>query len=125
MAKDWSPNQRRFIEWLATPEHDRMPLNQRALATELGVHPVTLSKWRRHPGFMADVNALVDEHLADDYSDITDALKREARKGSFPHQKLYLELIGKYVQKQEVKHDGGVRVVVEYVDADNDNAEAS
>ena len=104
-----------------------MPLSQRALAATLGVHEVTVSNWKKLPGFYAEVNRLVDEHLGDDYSEVTDALKREARKGSYQHQKMYFEMIGKYVQKAEIGGPGGgpLRVVVEYVDAADDNPEVA
>ncbi len=99
MAKNWSPNKRKLIQWLATPEMDRDPINQRRLAEKLGVHEVTLSEWKHDPELIAEVNALVETHLADDYSEAVASLKREMRKGSYNHLKLYFEMIGKYVPK--------------------------
>jgi hypothetical protein len=100
------------MEWLATPTGDRQPLRQGAFAKEIQVNEATLWRWRKLPGFMGEVNRLVDEHLADDYSEITDALKREARKGSIQHIRTYLEMIGKYVPRQEITGKDGGDIVV-------------
>ena len=97
-AKNHIAERNRFAQWLASPELERTPLTQRVLAEELGVHESTLSDWKT-PEFMEKVNKLVDEHLGDDYAMAVDSMKREVRKGSFPHTKLYFEMIGKYVPK--------------------------
>jgi hypothetical protein len=114
--------------WLATPDDDRMPNKHVNMAAELGVDERTLYRWRKLPGFYAEVNKIVDENLGDAYAEVANSLKRLASLGSFQHQKMYLELIGRYVAKQEItgKEGGPLKVVVEYVDAEpDDNAEAS
>ncbi len=106
----WTVKQRRLITWLATPQEERTPLRESSLAEELGVNPATLWRWKQLPGFFAEVNKLVDEHFADDYAAIADSFKREARSGSYQHQKTYFEMIGKFVPKQQVEVTGGVNV---------------
>lgn len=101
--KDWSANQRRFMEWLSLPSVEREPLTQRAFATALGVGEVTLSRWRKLPGFMAEVHKLITASLGDDYYDVMYSFKQEARKGSYQHQRMYFEMMGAYVEKHEVK----------------------
>lgn len=96
--RNYAAMKQRFIVWLASPELERTPTTQKALAAEMGVDNARLSNWKT-PELMAKVNELVDKHLADDYSPVVDAMKRQARRGSFAHQKMYFEMIGKYVQK--------------------------
>lgn len=45
---------------------------------------------------------------------------KEARKGSFPHLKLLLEMGGLYVDKKMVEHGGEMGVIVRFVDPDDD-----
>lgn len=97
-ANNYGAIKRKFIIWLASPEEERTPTTQKAFAEQHGMDAATLSDWKT-PELMAKVNELVDKHLADDYASTVGSLKRMARRGSFPHQKLYFEMIGKYVQK--------------------------
>lgn len=48
--KDFTPEQLRFIEWLACPEELREYPDQRALATSLKVNEFTLSRWKHLDG---------------------------------------------------------------------------
>jgi hypothetical protein len=108
--KNWTTNQRKFMEWLATPEYERQPISQGKFAAQIGIDQQTLSRWKRIPGFWTEVNTLVRETLGDAYYEVVDALKREARKGNFQHQKLYFEMIGEYVQKQAVDVSGSLSI---------------
>ncbi len=109
-AKSWTINQRKLMGWLALPSDERTPITEGALAREIGVNQATLWRWKQLPGFYAEVNKLVDEHLADDYAPIMESFKREARNGSYQHQKTYFEMLGKYMPKQQVEVTGGVNV---------------
>lgn len=93
-VKEWSPNQLRFIEWLATPSALRDPQFQRDLAYELGVKEETLSRWKRLDGLTAAASSLSHKMLGDDLPDIFGALRREAMSGSYQHIKLVLEVTG-------------------------------
>src|SRR5687768_16179579 len=99
-ANEWTAKQHIFMEWLATPSELRTPLTQGALATALGVHESTMSKWTRIPGFQDEVKALITASLKHDYQDIMYALKRKAKSGSFPHIKMCLEMLGYYTEKR-------------------------
>ena len=85
--------------WLATPSELRVPLTETALAEELKVNPATLWKWKQKPGFKEQVQRLITESLGDDYHDVMHAFKAEAKKGSYQHQKMYMEMLGVYVPK--------------------------
>lgn len=112
-AKRWSADQRKFMLWLATSEIDRTPIRQGQLAKDMGHAEATLSDWKNMPGFIDEVNKLVDEHLGDDYAEIMDAFKREAKKGSFNHQKMYMEMMGKYTSRQQIEVSGGPIAITE------------
>jgi hypothetical protein len=101
-AKEWSAKQLAVIEWLAMPSDERTPLTQGALARQLGVHEVTLSKWTKLPGFQDEVHKLITASLGSDYHDIMAALKRQAKRGSFPHIKMCLELLGYYTERKQI-----------------------
>lgn len=113
---NWSATQRKYMEWLATPSDYRTPLTQKALAVELGLNEKTLCRWKYLPGFIAEVNKIVDEHLADDFGAVVAALKREAKRGNFPHQKLYFEMINKYIPRQEITGKDGGPIGIELVE---------
>lgn len=120
-VKQWTPNQVRFQEWLALPDLERMPLNQRALAKELELNEATLSRWRRLPGFETEVQRLIRENIGDALADVMGAFKAEAKKGSFPHQKMYFEMIGFYTQKQEITGANGAALTIKVIYADDTN----
>ena len=96
------------------PLDERMPLRHALVGEHLGVSESTLYRWRDIPGFYAEVNKLVDEHLGDAYADVANSLKREAANGSFQHQKFYFELLGKYkppTQDVNMNVDGSIELV--------------
>jgi hypothetical protein len=94
LAKKWSKKQIQFQEWLARPKYARYPPNQELLADEMGVHCVTLSKWKRKPGWVEAVNDLARAGLEQSLPEVYGALIREAEKGSIHHIRTVLELVG-------------------------------
>jgi hypothetical protein len=95
----WTVNQRKFMEWVATPSELRMPLTEEKLADELRVGRTTLWRWKQLLGFKEEVNRLITESLSNNYHDVMYSFQREAAKGSFAHQRMYFEMMGLYVQK--------------------------
>ncbi len=93
-VKKWSANQEKFIDWLTYGKYERVPATQEALAKELGLHEVTLSRWKRLPGFWDEVKNRVRSRLDEHYADVYGALLTEAKKGSFQHINKYIELMG-------------------------------
>jgi len=105
-VNNWTTNQKRFQEWLATPKIIRTPPTQDMLAGDLGLNAATLSRWRKLDGFQDAVTALARKFLSDDLPDIYGALRREAVKGSFNHIKLSLELSGEHIERVDVTSGG-------------------
>lgn len=118
MPKTWSRNQREFQEWLALPKYDRFPPTQQLLAEKMGLDNGTLSRWKRLDGWQEEVNSIAQSHLGAAVPEVMGALRREAEKGSFQHIKLFLEVLGLHVEKQETTTSGDLRIRVER-DADD------
>jgi len=105
-VNNWTTNQKRFQEWLATPKFIRTPPTQDMLSTTMGLNAATLSRWRKLDGFQSAVTEIARQFLSNDLPDIYGALRREAIKGSFNHIKLALELSGEHVDKVDVTSGG-------------------
>lgn len=121
MQDNWTPSQRKLIEWLATPRFERAPPHQEMLAERLGVNPATLWRWRNKPGFQEAVNRYARQMLVNDLPDIYGAIVREAIKGSYQHAKLALELAG---EVDAGSSDTRLRLVIEYADPETDATKA-
>lgn len=101
--RTWSPEQIRFQEWLALPRQMRQPATQEALAEELGVHWVTLSKWKKREGFMEAVSELARRHLIAALPDVYGSLVDEAVRGDVAAIKLYLQLLGEVTERSQIE----------------------
>jgi hypothetical protein len=113
MQENWTPNQLKFIEWLATPKQDRKPETVELLAGALGMNAATLWRWKRLDGFQDAVNALARAAVSSRLPEVYGALLREAEKGSFQHIKLTLELSGDYVERNETKISGSLEITAD------------
>lgn len=109
--KNWTANQRKFMEWLRLPSTERIPLNQTRLAEEMKVRDATLSEWKRLPGFMEEVQSLIRQSLGDNAHEVMGSFKKKAATGSFPHQKTYLEMMGWHTDKQQTEGELTIRVI--------------
>ena len=112
----WTSKQRDFIEWVATPEELREQRRFGDYADAVKVGRTTLWRWRKIPGFNEAVQEYAKQYLGDALPDALMALKDGARRGNFNHLKLYLEMLGMYTQKSEVKQEleitGGVNLYI-------------
>jgi DNA-binding MurR/RpiR family transcriptional regulator len=91
-AKELTTAQRRLVSWLATPETEREPRTLDALASEIGVRPATIQRWRTHKlDAIATKKARMRllEHLPGVYQ----TLARKAEDGSHEHIGLFLSII--------------------------------
>lgn len=104
-VKNWSANQRKFIEWLSLPTRQREPFSQGMLAAELGVAEATLSRWKHLEGFDDEVQATIRRNLGDVLNEVVGSFKDEAKKGQFQHQKMYFEMLGWYVERRKIDLD--------------------
>lgn len=100
--KNWTANQIRFIYWLATPKDLRTPATQGEFAEEIGVTYVTVSRWKAKPDLTNEVNRVARAELGKDLPEVYGTLRKLAIKGSFPHMKLYLELLEEYRETSDV-----------------------
>jgi hypothetical protein len=118
-AKVWSPDQQKFQAWLALPSAARQPRSQRALAAELELHEITLSEWKRLPGFGAAVCALAFDVVKHELPAVLHAQVREAKAGSLEHAKFLFEVTGLWSSKTINEHQGEgggpLKIVIETV----------
>ena len=123
---DWTADQQRYIEWLASPRMSRTPPTQGMVAEEIGVDAATLWRWSKLPGFDEEVKRLIRGSLGKKLPDLYGALIREAEKGSYQHLQLALEMTGEYTRKQHNINDSNLngelvlRFVEEEVIPDDD-----
>ena len=121
-ANEWSANQHKYQEWLATPSMERIPSTQKAFATSLGVNEATLCRWHNLEGFKAEVQAIIKANMGDVLHDVVYAFKQEAKKGSYQHQKTYFEMMGLHQDslRQEITGKDGEPLRIEVIYADTD-----
>ena len=96
----FTPKQRKYIEILANPGENR---NQGEIAQELRVARQTLYRWRSRPGFWDAVGELIRDHSDRELANVWGALIRRAKHGDVQAQRLYFQLRGELVEKQEQK----------------------
>ncbi len=91
MARELTTEQLKVVSWLATPENERKPRTLEDLATEIGVRPATIQRWRSRklePLAAEEARLKLSEYLPDVY----EILAKKAADGSPEHMKLYLEV---------------------------------
>lgn len=93
---EFSTNQLKYIDWLATSKYERKPATEQLFAVEIGVTDRTLRRWKLLPGFRESITKRARELLGNSLPEIYGALRREAEKGNFQHIKLALEMTGEY-----------------------------
>lgn len=105
-ARTWTPDQLKFQAWLALPAAAREPKTQRALAQQLEYHEITLTEWKRLPGWHDAVYDLAMKHVVGDLVPVLHAQVREAKKGSLPHAQWLFDLAGKWTPTTRQQHSG-------------------
>lgn len=117
--KIWSPEQLRFIEWLATPKRDRAPKTQQLFAREIGVNQDTLTDWKKMTGFRDDVFNATHQYLKSEMPEIMGALARKAKAGDVPAIKLATQLEGMLIERADVT-SGGEPIQLKWPNLDPD-----
>jgi DNA-binding MurR/RpiR family transcriptional regulator len=91
MTRELNTDQMKVIEWLTTPENERKPKTLEALATEIGVRPATIRRWRTQK-----LDALAAEEarmkLLEHLPGVYEAMARLAEDGSHEHIRLFLNI---------------------------------
>ncbi len=103
-ANPWTPDQLKFQAWLALPTDAREPKTQKQLAALLELHPVTLTDWKRLPGFADAVYALAMEYVKHDLVPVLHAQVKQAKNGSLPHAQWLFEVAGKWTPTSRQQH---------------------
>lgn len=122
---DFTPNQLRFIDWLAQGKMFREPPTIELFAQHIGVNARTLYRWKKgQNGFSADefwdaVNERSRELIKEAMPDIRAALVQQAAQGNFQHIKFAHELMGEYEEKSQHNVDGELVIKVQYDNTDD------
>lgn len=114
-ATQWTRNQRRFIEWVATPDELKEHRKVADFAASIGLERTTLWRWRKLPGFNEAVQQHAMQYLGDALPEVLASFKDMARRGNFQHQKTYFEMLGIYTPpKEQREHTGEIVLRVVY-----------
>jgi len=87
----FSSEQLLFMIALADPDDHR---TQKEIASDIGVRPETLSRWKQEPGFGERVWELTARSLQSEVSRVSKALLEGALKGNIRHMRLLFEVVG-------------------------------
>ena len=115
LDREWTKNQVRLQEWLSMPRVSRSPPTQELLADDMGVNWRTLTRWKKLPGWMEEVNRIARAGLERGLPDVYGALLREAAKGSIHHIRTVLELVGELGPEVQ---DGRTQIAIVFNDKD-------
>lgn len=102
-GKKWTPDQLKFQAWLALPASARSPKTQRELARQLEYHEITLTEWKRLPGWHDAVYALAITEIIGELVPVLHAQVKQAKDGSLPHAQWVFDVAGKWTPKQRVE----------------------
>lgn len=89
---DWTPEQRIFQEWLASPF--REPATQKELAERLGMSPSRLSEWKNLPGWYDAVNALARESVKENVPQLLKWGYQHAINGKYQYWAALMKMAG-------------------------------
>src|SRR5918993_5957798 len=90
-ARELTTDQMRVVSWLATPEMEREPKTLEDLATEIGVRPATIKRWRtRRLDTLAAEEARM--RLLERLPGVYRTLASKAEDGSHEHIRLFLNI---------------------------------
>lgn len=95
----------RFASWLVLTPSQRDPRTQQELAKEMGVANSTLSAWRRLPLIQAITKDWRESYKAH-FSEVVDALMRQARRGNVPASRLLAEILGELAPTKTISAQG-------------------
>lgn len=111
----------RAIEWLATPQPQRMPVLQEELERELSISQGRIAKWKREDDF---VDAVYDRarQIAriSHTSEIVESVAKEAIRGNQQAATNYFKYIEQISEKSTVNHQGKVSDLLEESGGTND-----
>jgi len=96
-----------FMEWLATPIEYRRPKDQKGFANKYDVSEQTLCNWKNDDDFLNEVSVYRKKRYLTKATEVVESLYKKAKKtGDAKESKLFLEYVGDYTEKKNVKIDG-------------------
>ena len=105
----FTANQIKYIDWLAMGKYSREPATEQLFAETIGINRRTLIRWKKGQNgfteaeFWDAVTERAREFNRQALTTVYDALRDQAEKGSFQHQKLLLELTGEYTETRKIE----------------------
>lgn len=92
------PREETFLNWLLTPESERTPRTKKELAEQIGVHPSTLTTWRRNYHFAAEYDRRWRELAGDGEKAeaVVNKLHEKALNGDVRSMDLWLKWRGEF-----------------------------
>ena len=102
---EFTPDQRKYLDWVATPKSLRNPKTVDLFAKSIGVDRTSLWRWSKLPGFTEEVAQSGRSYLKSELGEIFGALVKRALDGDVQAIKLALEVSGEYTPKQKVDLD--------------------
>jgi hypothetical protein len=111
-----------FLEWLSTCRAERRPQTQSELAEMLQVNVCTLSKWKRSPGFLAELVKRVRAKYADRLPGVIVSVASRAELGDIPASRLFLDFLG---MSRRLEAAGEIEHTITLAQALKENGESS
>jgi len=100
--------ERKLLEVLANPDYINASVTD--ICNAAGINRTTYYKAFKKKEFVAYQEKFTKDLLKQGLLPVIRSLEKEARKGSYQHQKLYLEMAGMYTEKKQHElagKDGG------------------
>jgi len=93
-----------FINWIALPRIEREPRTQEEFAKKFGLHPGTLSEWKRKKGFYKKVRKIRKKWIRDRLGDVLWGVFRKAvKEGNAAEAKLLLQYGENWIPKEGIR----------------------
>ena len=96
--------EQKLLEVLLTPECRN--ISKTEVCKRAGISRQTYYKIFKKPGFVAHYEAQARDLVREAVGPVVNAFVKEAKKGSYPHGKVVLEMAGLYSERQKIEHMG-------------------
>ncbi len=119
---EFTPEQLKAIEMLATPGEKKV--TDVKMCEELGIHVMTLWRWKQKPEFIQAVNDLAYSLLKSELPDVYRALAKQAKSGNVKAIEILLRFADNYIERTETKlTDTVITISLENDDEEEDSNE--
>lgn len=111
-------NEQRLLDVLLDPFHRMTSVSRQCEIA--GVSRMAYYRAFQNPAFVDFYKAAVYDMIKAQSAQLVNIGIREARKGSYPHWKVLMEMSGFYQEKGKTEIDGNVTIKVSFADPDDD-----